>query len=64
MKCVCGYEYVSMYDSKNNKVAIKGDEEFVHIYGTFLRESTGWEHNKVEVELYACPKCNTIQLTS
>lgn len=68
LKCrACSYEYMSEWDAK----PIKGDEEFIQI-----RDKVGFEivnpkemeahdytyNPTVGVDLYACPKCNTVQM--
>lgn len=60
MKCVCGYIYISRWNSKSEKETIKGDKPFKKIHGTFLIEY-GHSFSKEEVELYACPKCGTVR---
>jgi hypothetical protein len=62
MKCVCGYEYRIDFPLTRQDRTVIGDEEFIRVLGTFLKEGSGWERNKIEVALYACPKCKTIQM--
>lgn len=57
MKCAaCNYERV--YDIEIDQNV--GDEEFVHINLTATIDEE-WGGGKI-VELYACPKCNTVQM--
>jgi hypothetical protein len=62
MKCVCGYEYEAHFDyDKLDFVVDKGDEKFAEIRGCFW--VGGWLHgHEDQVTLFACPKCNTVQM--
>ena len=58
MKCVCGYEHRDVYF--DNEVPVDNDP-FVHIECmAIVREE--WEP-PWEVKLYACPECNTVQMS-
>ena len=65
MKCICGYESTSWgLEDEKEKEEHKTKEKFVQVHSTFLREferRSGY-HDKTECCLFACPKCNTIQL--
>lgn len=63
MKCICGYEHEEEYNKEiKGYVTTVGKEEFCRVYGTFLCETSGYYREKFYVSLYACPKCNTVQL--
>lgn len=65
MKCgACGYEKGYVWNENDDYVEINHDgENFTHIEGHFtVTDGSGWDKQKSEVELYACPKCNTIVL--
>lgn len=64
-KCLCGYEYEDEYDQKGRNI-IKGDEEFISIDGHFtITKTEKWEADRtLKVGIYACPKCNTIQMSN
>lgn len=53
MKCICGYE--------TNLIDNIGDEDFIKLNLT-VTISKSWENDE-SVALYACPKCNTIQMS-
>lgn len=58
MKCVCGYERQYGF---GNPLEKKGDEEFIYIEGMFeIRQDYS---NNRKVKMYACPKCNTVQMS-
>jgi hypothetical protein len=71
MKCVCGYKHfedweidreLNFCESEEQKKKLQeenGDEEFVHIEGSFY-VSKGYGQDK-KIQLYACPSCGTIK---
>jgi len=68
MICLCGYSHEDWKDeAKENERYIGkrlGEEEFIEVEGTFLIKNSGWYCSTREVSLYACPECNTIQLSA
>ncbi len=66
MECVCGYiceDWKGQLEN-NEEYAGKeiGAEEFIHIDGMFMVRNSSYWGGEHKVSLYACPKCNTIQL--
>jgi len=65
MICICGYACEDWEGEKefNKEYAGKrmGQDEFIRISGTFLAKSDGY-YPPMEVSLYACPECKTVQL--
>ncbi len=59
-KCLCGYKEGEEWDDNGNITYI-GDEEFIKIKSSFYIKRDESYFDK-EVFLYACPKCNTVQL--
>jgi len=65
MKCICGYEQggkwnaeMCTYDEINND-----GEEFISIDGDFtIVNKSDYYHRTIEVSLFSCPKCNTVQM--
>ena len=64
MKCVCGYEHQQGLDDTGKwQDHLVGDKEFLKIYGSTFKISTGhWGDYDEEVKLYACPKCDTVKM--
>lgn len=63
MKCsACNYEYEKEYEKNFREKIIKGDDPFILITGMFLVQNSGWNAGKHEVNLFACPKCQTVRL--
>ena len=60
IKCVCGYEYKEvMYEHDEDKHIIMGDDPFVKV--SII--PTGIVIGGCSYpDIYACPKCNTLQL--
>lgn len=61
MKCICGF------DSENEETKEKNTfrrQEFIHIQGhfTIVQDPGGYCQSTEVVSLYACPKCNTVQM--
>ena len=61
---MCGYERADGYWDDNNFWVDKeiGDEDFEKIEGNYFFIKGDYYGGKREVYLYACPKCNTIQM--
>jgi acetone carboxylase gamma subunit len=65
MKCICGYEYESKWDSKNKTdIVIKGIDPFKTM--TVLGEMDicwdGYTTKNIDNRcLYICPECGTIK---
>jgi hypothetical protein len=60
MKCICGYEKGQNWvDDKLKEINPEG-KDFINIEGKFLIEDSSI--GKREAFLYACPKCNIVQL--
>lgn len=62
-QCVCGHTHAEKWEKEFNKNVT--DEmvvakNFIHIKGSFHTNSGGWYSDR-EVQLYACPKCGTVQ---
>jgi acetone carboxylase gamma subunit len=67
MKCVCGYYQLEEWEidredpvfdneiRKNN-----GAEKFIEVEGTFLIKQD--YSRRIEVRIFACPRCKTLQL--
>lgn len=63
MKCICGYERREDYVDPEESINLDG-EKFISINGSFhTTEEYGYggEH-EVRCNLYACPKCSTVQM--
>ena len=59
MECVCGYKEEKW---KEDTFLQEGDR-FEEIHGTFIiKDETGYGFHHKEVSLFACPKCNTVQM--
>lgn len=56
MKCICGYE--------KNIIDNIGDDNFIRIRGNFFvdRYSCEFASGEKRINLYACPKCETIRM--
>ena len=67
MKCICGYEHETEWNSKQRyNETIKGDEKFTEIKGTFLVK-TEYDYSAPDIRqisLYACPKCGTVRINT
>lgn len=57
-KCgACGYQYQEQPTAADVSKVIEGDKKFHRIYiGAAVATSQG------EIELYACPRCNTVKV--
>lgn len=66
MKCeVCGYKQGYEYDENDDyKEVNPNGKKFIEVEGHFTIESSGYHGGKNEVNLYACPKCKTVQMES
>lgn len=70
-KCVCGYEHKEQWELENElgnkseaEAAFYKQEEFIEVIGTFMvNTKRSWGNDEVRAYLYACPKCNTVQLS-
>ena len=63
-KCpVCKYEYKKKFNDQSPVVTkiLKGDEEFIHLRGTFTQPNIFYSQFE-QVTLLACPKCLITQL--
>ena len=63
MECkVCGHKHDVVND--NYELEYTDTEEFIKINGHFTIDwGNGYNNSQQEVNLYACPECNTIQLS-
>lgn len=63
LNCVCGYVHEDKFCRDSDYVG--GEDEFILIQGQFVikDESSYRCPPEREVYLYACPKCNTIQMS-
>ncbi len=55
-ECVCGYAYRRKVLEEDDL----GDEEFIQVEGSFT--ITREYESTRKVRLYACPKCDTVQM--
>jgi len=48
---------------KQEKESWEPELQFIEIEGHFtvINDSDGWHRNRVEVSIYACPKCGTLK---
>lgn len=58
MKCVCGYEYEETWNENGHEILI-GDEAFI---GLDCHITMRQNLQDKKVNLYACPKCKTVQV--
>lgn len=64
-ECVCGYKYEETYNIGTRSSEITGGyEKFIEIAGNFTIESDANLGGPIarKVKLYACPRCETVQL--
>ena len=62
MKCACGYEYKTEWDSEKRKsVVVCGCSEFIKINVTATREGDGYHREIIPVYVYCCPECGTLR---
>lgn len=60
MKCICGYERLKDYQNDGVEV---GDKDFIEVNGSFTVKEEDYRGESIrEVDLCACPKCQTIRL--
>jgi len=72
MKCVCGYEKITDWDTYELKSKLEefpdfknGDEDFKMSNSTInfqLREIDYYENGESNETIYACPKCGTLKI--
>lgn len=64
MKCICGYEHKSGVDSAGKwQDNLVGDKPFRQVIGCIFRiKAEDRYDNDRDVNLFSCPKCNTVQV--
>ena len=59
MKCVCGYEYETEWIGKSLEI-VAGDEPFIAIDTKATVCGNDYYRTQRDIDLYICPKCNTV----
>lgn len=63
MKCVCGYERISINDYDNFENKEVGTEDFIEIKGIYTVDNKdSWYGGLKEVQIFACPECGTLKM--